>query len=259
MRKQSWIPLPEVTEATEGQIAVGHTGLPVGLDQERLEVNVGALRRGVINFGGYSAMTLAAYAGDADQYGYSASSTDGSGTGTAAFGVTIQKAESANNNVLSDVEMNRRNVRNGSLGVQWNSTVLNQQLEIHEQYEPAARARQLDRVIRAQSIKGVTAHNIPEYLKAKDKFFRHADIGFDLYFLTVLTANMMEGDAQDAAGFVTTRLVLGLGLLPAINSFRGNIPWRENIHDPVFWSARPLRATAAAGVLATSKLVRAVE
>lgn len=258
MRKQSWVPFPEVTEATEGQIAMGHTGMPVGLDQERLELNVGALRRGVISVGGYSALTLAAFAGDADQYGYSASSTDGSGTGTAAFGVTVQKAESASMDRQSERRMNRLNIRNGSLSVQWNSNALNQRLELHEQYDPAVRAPQLDKVIREQSVRGVLGHNTVGVFHDKSKFETLIDVGIDGYALSRLCDYIINENPEEIAYLLGGRLLILAAMSPVVKSLLFHVRFQDNIDDPFFFSGRPIKAVAGAGVLATSRLVRAV-
>jgi len=132
---EQWIAFPDVAEQTDGQIIVGYAGLPVGLDADRLQVNATALQRGVINFGGYQALTLAAYKGEEDQYTIGV----GSDSGGNAYGVgsaTVTKAQSSQLQPASDKQLNWADIRNGSLGVQWNISALNGRIETHEQYDP---------------------------------------------------------------------------------------------------------------------------
>lgn len=257
MEKQSWIPLPAVTEATEGQIAVGHTGMPVGLDLERIELNVRALRRGVIGLGGYERLSLSAYAGDTDQYTYGANGADASGAGTAAFGVSIQKADAAQFEGQSDADRNARHVRNGMLGIQWNSNALNQRLDLHEQYDPAVRASQLDKVIRQQSIQGIYSHNVRTLFRERRPTSNALVMGIDALFVGSVLMGAVTEDARVAGDIIIQRLLLMKMMLPGFGSFITGNSFKDYVTDPLFWSVRPFRATAAAGVLATRKLVRA--
>lgn len=257
MEKQSWIPLPAVTEATEGQIAVGHTGMPVGLDLERIELNVRALRRGVIGLGGYECLSLSAYTGDTDQYAYGVNGTDASGAGTAAFGVSIQKAETSHLDSQSEAGKNTGHIRNGSLGIQWNSNALSQQIELHEQYDPAVRASQLDKVIRQQSIEGIYQHNVSSLMQERSGMSNALYAGADAVLVGTVLANILMGEGRVAAETLTFRLMLMNIVIPVIGTSLNRNSWGDYITDPVFWSVRPLRVAAATGVLATRKLVRA--
>jgi len=55
-----WVDFPLVADRTDGLISVGYTGLPMGLDPDRLQLNTHALDKGVIRWGGYSALILSA-------------------------------------------------------------------------------------------------------------------------------------------------------------------------------------------------------
>ncbi len=258
MSEQRWVSFPAVTEASEGRITLGHTGLPVGLDQEQLQINIAALKRGVIDFGGYDNMTLSAYAGDTDQHTYIAQSGDSDGTGTAAFEVSVSRAEAAHAQSTDDRWLNRMDVRNGSLDVRWNSAALDQRLELHERFESIKQAVQLDKVIRNQAIRGLVRHNVHEVAAAKQGPILLLEGGFDAMTIGNCIMDYSSGEYSSIATAITVRLLIQLVGVPALKAYQYGVAYRDNIEDPVFFAIRPFRLAAATGVLATSKLVRAV-
>lgn len=163
MSKESWVGFPDVQEKTGNDITIGYTGMPVGLDLGRLQLNVDATRRGVIGWGGYSAVTLAAYEGDEDKY-HIGGSPDSTGTAAASGVASVTRAEASNNQISSDQKLNAINVRNGVLGIQWNINALNGRLPIDQQYDPGVRAAQLRRVVQWESIKAIWKHNTLDYV-----------------------------------------------------------------------------------------------
>lgn len=260
----SWIPMPEVAERTEGVITVGYIGMPEGMDPASLELNVGALNRGVIGWGGYSAMTLAAYAGDRDQIGYSGTPHE-SGTGYATGAAVVSKAETHDYQSTSDVELNASDVRSGTLGVQWNINALNDKVELHEQFDPAIRARQLDTEIRKAAIRGIWRHNVTE--KYQDIKYSSLSFSFprlrvtcDGFFLASIVTNLSLGNHAGAANTLAWRLggAAFINLLPSLREaklYGGG--FKDMLPEFFFFSSRPDRAAIGTGVLATSRLVRA--
>lgn len=254
-----WVSFPEVAEQTEGVLTVGYTGMPQGMDPASLELNVGALQRGVIGWGGYSTLTLAAYAGDRDQISYTASDADESGAGYAAGAAVVSKAETADHNSASEKARNALDIRNGTLGVQWNINALNDKIELHEQFSPATRAKQLDRAIRTEAIKGILTHNTVDVLK--DRIVPTTAIYgvLDAWFLSELTREYIENGVVGAAGELVFRALLFKGLLAPIRTlfnFSERAGFRDQIIDTTFFTARPGRALIGASVLAASKIVR---
>lgn len=259
MSRGNWAPIMEASERTDGAITVGHLGLPQGIDLERIELNLGALRRGVLGWGNYNALTLNAYVGDEDTYSYGAS-MDESGEGYATGAVSVSKAERSQYNAASDATFNSVDSPNGSLGIRWNSTVLAQRIETHEQYDPTIRARQIDKEIRRAAIKGVWKHNTSDVVSDRYMISNMIFGALDAFFVKDITAGILQSDYSSVAYDTASRGVL---MLVAMRCVRGimSSPYGYGFSDfktdPLFLTMRPTRAAIGAGILATSHLVRA--
>ena len=252
-----WVPFPEVAERTESKIMTGWSGMPDSFDDERLQLNVNALRSGVINWGGYSALKLSAYRGDEDEHNVEASGVDQSGAGVATGVASISRAESASSRSESDDKLNAANVRNGTLGVHWNISALNSRLDgVAQQYDAGTRARQLDKVIRKESIKEVWKHNTTDLFKSRSLYSQGFDVLFDGIFTSAVIASLLAGDAPSAVRGIGFRLLILVGEKGASSLKYG---WANTIHDAFSLSARPTRAAVASGVRASRMLVRAVD
>lgn len=255
MSRGNWIPTPDVTEQTGGEIMMGHIGLPVGLDPERIEWNVDALRRGVIGWGGFQAVALAAYRGDEDRYAIGGG-VDQSGVGVVTGAATVSRAESSSSLPFSDAFLNSRDIRNGVLGVGWNINALNSRIETHEQFNPAARAKQLNGAVKRAAISGVWSHNVTDVIRDKSAFINAIDVGVDAMFATNVTLNLLNHDYPSAAEAIAIRVAI-TGVLRGIRSLGYGVGVGDNITDVLLLSARPTRAAMGAGSLATNRLVRA--
>jgi hypothetical protein len=161
MAVQKWTTLPEVAEQTEGRIRIGYTGLPQGLDPDQLQLNTRAAYRSIIGWGGYETTSMSAYQGDADIIS-TEGMPDASGAGLSVGAAAISRAESGRNSSDSDRKNNILAFRNGDLAIQWNITALNNRLPVDQQFNPHARAKQLDNIIRKNAIAGVWRHNTIE-------------------------------------------------------------------------------------------------
>jgi hypothetical protein len=164
MSRESWIPFPDVSERTGGEITLGNTALPVGFDEERLELNVGALRSSVIGFGGFEQMKLGGYSGETDSYSVGVGGTDRAGNAFAQLASVKSRAKSSRRNSETDFSLSRQDLRNGSLDIEWNGAALTDRLEGAERFSPKLRAEQLDAVIRKETVAGVWRHNIADPL-----------------------------------------------------------------------------------------------
>lgn len=254
-KSPKWVEFPEVAEQTEGQIIIGHTGLPQGLDPDRLQLNVRALDRGVIGWGGYSALVLAGYSGDKDQYGFQAG-TDASGNAYAVGAASIAKAKSADSVSHSQEMLNALDIRNGVLGIKWNTTALNDRLEIVDQYDPAIRAKQLDSAIRGQAIKSVALHNTKEAIDSRRKIINGIQMGIDGFTASTIVMNLAAKDYTNVASTLGWRFGLLQGFDRSFTSMAFGVPYKQTISDAFLFSVRPSRIAVASGVLATNKLVR---
>lgn len=255
MSKDSWVGFPDVQDKTDGDIVIGYTGMPVGLDLDKLQLNVDPLRRGVIGWGGYSAIILAAYQGDEDKYQVNGQA-DQSGVATATGSVSMARAESSMSQIDSDRKLNGVDVRNGVLGIQWNINALNSRLQLGQQFDPVARAQQLNAAIKKESIKAVQKHNTSDRLADTLKPVMVGNALVDAWFISRITGDVLAHDPGALATNLFIRaLVLGLGLR-AVRASLLNCTYQDSIPDPFVFSARPTRALMGIGVLASHKLVR---
>ncbi|MCA9331108.1 hypothetical protein KC957_03590 [Candidatus Saccharibacteria bacterium] len=254
--RERWVSFPDATEATEGLITVGYAGLPNGLDPDRLQVNATALERGVIGWGGYSALTLAAYKGDEDHYSMGVG-TDSGGNAYGVGAATVSKAESSSIRPASDGEFNALDIRNGSLGIQWNINALNSRIETHEQFDPTVRARQISREIRKGAVRGILQHNISDVLSDKPRLLSAFEMGFDGLFLAGVGGELLQRDYAGASFRIVNRAMILGGVIRGFRTlYNKGVPFKDQIIDPLFWTARPTRGVIGAGVIATSRLVR---
>ena len=271
MSKEKWVAFPDVTEKTDGVITMGWTGLPSGFDQESLQLNVRALERGVIGWGGYAALTLAAYNGDQDQYTYGVGS-DSAGNGYATGVAVAQKAETSQRQAASDQKLNAANIRNSHLGVSWNITTLNQRLDTVRQFDPKTRAKQLDREISTQTLKAVWGHNVVDYWRDRGLPLVVIDSAVEAVHKRMLLDSIANYHENSPYGAV----IVGASILGVVASMQGlrvfdqctfnmkkssrmmgiQVDFKDCIRDPFFYATRPTRALAASAVLSSSKLVR---
>lgn len=259
MSREKWVATPYVTEQTGQDIMMGHTGLPVGLDVERIQWNVDALRRGVIGWGGYQALALTAYRGDEDRYGIGGG-IDDSGVGYASAAASVSRAESSSSVPFSDGLQNVLNTRNGVLGVGWNINALNSRIETHEQFDPVVRARQLNRAVKQASIKGVWTHNVNDVFRDASTFKNAIHGAIDSFWVANMGAHIYNENHTDAATSLTLRIAV-MGLVRAVDTLGAMFYFgdsKNTITDPLLFSCRPTRAALGSGVLAASRLVRAV-
>ncbi|MEO5627871.1 MAG: hypothetical protein ABIQ89_03210 [Candidatus Saccharimonadales bacterium] len=259
MSKESWVGFPDVADKTGGEIFVGHTGLPVGVDPESLQLNADALRRAVIGWGGYESLTLAGYSGEADEVTFGVSGVDASGVGHAVGAAAITKAQSSDYTSASDHMKNMFNARNGTLSVRWNIDALNSRIETHERYDPNIRARQFQKEIRKNTIQGVVDHSVfDDWRTAKGAMTKSPTIFIDGQWMHALTADFMDQDYTGVATNVGLRLVFMQTAIKLVWSIGAYADFRTDmIMDPLFTVARPTRAAIATGILASHKLVRA--
>lgn len=256
MSKESWVGFPDVADRTDGDITVGYTGLPVGLDLERLQLNTSVIRRGVIGWGGYDAVILSAFEGDSDEYSVGATGIDASGVGTSSATTSVARAEMSNYNSMNDTHRNSLHLRNGTLALRWNINALNSRIETHEQYDPKVRAKQFNKEIKKQALQAVVAHNTKEALEDTPLFFNVLLGGTDAYFVfKVVNTLLTSGDVGEVGGTMVYRAIAML-VVRGLSTLRGN-SFDETIDDTFFFSARPTRAAIAVGVLTSAKLVRA--
>lgn len=254
--QERWVSFPDATEATEGLITVGYAGLPNGLDPDRLQVNAAALERGVIGWGGYAALTLAAYRGDEDHYSMGVG-TDSGGNAYGVGAATVSKAESSSIRPASDSEFNALDIRNGSLGIQWNISALNSRIETHQQFDPAIRARQISREIRKGAVRGILQHNISDAFSDKPLFISAIMAGFDGLFLAGVGGEVLQRDYASASFRIANRAMILGGMMRGLRTlYNKGAPFKDQVIDPLFWTARPTRGAIGAGVIATSRLVR---
>lgn len=259
MSKNSWVGFPEVAEQTEGVITVGHTGMPQGMDPESLQLNVKALNRGVIGWGGYSALTLTAYKGEEDQVNFGISDADGSGAGLAAGSVSITKAESVKSTATSNEILNDIDIRNGVLNIQWNSSALASRLSPVQQYEPKNRARQLDRVIRSEGTRAIFQHNVANAFHDKDNEMKIVLGSLDALTYGTGGGVLAQGRLKDGAALLLLMVFMRSVAPPTVKRILsgGALKFGDSISDPFTLMARPTRAAIGAGVLGASRLVRA--
>lgn len=254
--QEHWVSFPEAAERTDGLITVGYAGLPAGLDPDKLQINASALERAIIGWGGYSALTLAAYKGQEDQYTMGVG-TDSSGNAYGVGAATVTKAESSEIRPASDSELNAFDVRNGTLGIQWNISALNSRIATHEQYDPTVRAKQINREIRKGAIRGIAQHNVSDAFSDKPWFISAFMAAFDGLFLSTVAGELVQRDYAGAAFRVGNRALIMGGVMRGFRTlYNKGAPFKDQIIDPLFWSARPTKALIGAGVLATSQLVR---
>lgn len=258
MSREKWVSTPYVTEQTGQEIVMGHTGLPVGLDIERIQWNVDALRRGVIGWGGYQALDLAAYRGDEDKYNYWWGDVDDSGVGHASATVSVSRAESSSFEPSSDAKLNQFDMRNGVLAVGWNINALNDRILTHEQFDPLIRARQLNQAVKQAAIRGVWTHNIGDVFRDSPTFKNSFCGVLDTLLAAGIGSGIYNGDHANTASGLMNQIVMK-GVACAALAVRAKFVLGDSknvITDPLLFSCRPTRAALGIGTLAASKLVR---
>ena len=258
MSKEKWIELPNVTEATGGEIIVGDIGLPYGLDAEALQMNVDAIRRNVIGWGGYACCHFSSYSGDRDEASTQVSGVNDDGTMT-GISSKVKKADRAERFSHTSDILSGMGLRNGVLSVVVNSNKLNDEASLEQQFDPGFKAKQLDKTIKPELYRAVSGHLIGDRILRSGGRKPWVTImhGFvDGAFLYGITANLAEADTVGLATDVASRgLVVG-GLLPLGMSLVLNAPRNKIATDPLFFSASPTRAAIGVGGLAISRLVR---
>lgn len=258
MSKEKWIELPNVEEATGGEVIVGDVGLPYGLDREAIQMNVDAIRRNVIGWGGYACCHFSSYSGDRDEATTQVSGVNADGT-MSGISSKVKKADRANNSSYSSSILSGMGMRNGILSVEVNSEKLNDEASLEQQFDPKFKSKQLNRAIKPELYKALHGHLI------SDRFLRsggrrawltalHGAV--DGVFVHNLTTELAAADMAGAATSVAARgLVVG-GLLPLLLNTTMNIPRSMMAGDLLFFSAAPTRAAIGVGGLAVSRLVR---
>ncbi len=252
MSRGKWIATPEVYDATGAEITIGDIGLPHGLDSERIQFNVDALRRGVISWGGYAALVLGSRAGERDKIAphVSGVNEDGSITGVSS---RTERAELATSSSDQNTLLERLNVRNGTLYVKLNSTVLNDRATLEEQFDPAFKARQLNRALKKPIIHAVTKHSTSGRLRVSNPF----GVALDGMLLSSSVMSYVERDPSLFISLLLLNMTGQKGVIPLMNKNSYGVPYGDTVTDPVFVSMRPTRAIMAAGTLASQRLVRA--
>jgi hypothetical protein len=250
-----WVAFPDVTEMTNGQIVAGWAGLPSGLDPESLQVNTSALKSGVINWGGYSAVTLVAYRGDTDQYSMGIGTDSGGnayGTGT----VSMSRAESSQLKSESDKHLNSQDIRNGSLDIQWNINALNCRIDTHEQYNPKIRAKQIDAEVRRATVKGILKHNTIDVINDNPPALVGVKSLVDGWLMTDIVRECLQEDYIDLTTSLGVRIMVLQGFIRFFRSNVYGVSFKDIVIDPFFWTVRPSKAAIGASIVASSKLVR---
>ena len=95
--KIKYVPLPEVGEHTD-QIKIGELGLPVGLDTERLLLNLPRTLL-IAKLGDIGHLTIRGFRGEVTEEGFGIGGISGDGTGTATKSITIAKAKASQSEV----------------------------------------------------------------------------------------------------------------------------------------------------------------
>lgn len=258
MSKEKWIELPNVTEATGGEIIVGDIGLPYGLDAEALQMNVDAIRRNVIGWGGFDNCYFSSSSGDRDEVTTQVSGINDDGTISGVSSKT-KKAERADHSYDSSELLSGMGLRNGVLSVVINSNKLNDEASLEQQFDPEFKAKQLDKAIKPELYRAVSGHLIGDRILrsgGRRAWLTALHGAVDGAFVYKLTTEIVAADMAGVATSVTARgLVVG-GLLPLLMSTSMNVPRNMITGDPLFFSASPTRAAIGVGGLAVSRLVR---
>jgi len=256
IQAENWVEFPNVADRTDGQIIIGSTGLPVGLDQDRLQLNTHALTKGVIGWGNFETLTLSAYRGDSDRHMVGIG-TDSSGNAYGVGAAVAEKADSSRLNSDTDRNQNAFGFRNGRLSIEWNINALNGRISTSDQYDPKIRARQLSREIRGQAIEGVVRHNIHDALKDKKSRTIFMSGFLDTQFLYDVVPLVLNGSTADIASLIALRVFFMEAMARPFFAWMGQTSYKEASIDPLLLTIRPTRAALGARVLATSRLVRA--
>lgn len=174
------------------------------------------------------------------------------GTGS----VSVARAETSQQQPVSDSRLNASDIRNGSLGIQWNITALNSQLAVDQQYDPSVRAKQLDREIKRAAISGVFHHNVQDVFSDKLAVVSLIGAGVDAWWVTETSKQILEKNYPELVWGLSARVAALSGVVRAIKAGATGVAFRDQIVDPLFLTARPTRAAIAAGCLASGRLVR---
>lgn len=151
MTKQEFVPIHEVNEHSD-IITIGELGLPVGMDTDRLLLNVSGLER-IATLGQIGELTIRSYRGDKTEYSLGIGGISSDGSASASRAVTINKAELSKTEGSIDKEY--------PPGFRWvKSEVAINNAEIEEQikndgdkwdlgvYDPIARAKYMNKALK---------------------------------------------------------------------------------------------------------------
>ncbi len=249
-----WVAIPEVAEATDGAVRVGYAGLPVGVDEDRIQFNAGALRKSMISVGGYSLLELECYKGDEDRYDIGGT-TDDQGTMTAIGSASVARAESSRRQTSSSAHSNVFDVRNGTAKVSWNNAAFSSRYPLSEQFNPTTHATFIDRSIRPQLIRAAFWHNTLEIFKDNPALASMLFLMIDYDVGRAITYLSMHAP-QNIPIFLAFNATLRSQAMVMKMAF-SDTKLSGRIDDPIFYGSRPTRAVVAAGMLATHRLVRA--
>ncbi|MCA9328585.1 hypothetical protein KC959_02350 [Candidatus Saccharibacteria bacterium] len=260
---EKWVEFPRVSEATDGVARVGWTGLPQGLDDDSLQLNLNAVGRGIIGWGGFESFAMGAYAGDEDRHAHGVA-TDSSGNALSTGVAVVDKAETSQRHVKSDAELNMDDVRNGCLDVRWNVSALSQRLEVADRYAPAVRAVQFDREIRKQAVRAVAWHNtLGKLLGALSEdalalgpmitiLMDIAAMSFVPYLIVTIGVEATKDVVLPSFVIYETSAIFSMN----IDARKNGKSFRDCLIDPITVSMRPTRAAIAIGTIASSRFVR---
>ncbi|HVX23875.1 MAG TPA: hypothetical protein VG992_00835 [Candidatus Saccharimonadales bacterium] len=143
------VSLPEVSEYTDN-VVFGNLGLPVGFDDERLQVNLRAFRR-VQRVAGLATVSVVSAAGERDQFDFNISGVDADGAATMRGAAKRHKQplSTGNTQFPADTTM----FDNPDVIIKVNTGEVEARTQTSEKYkkgllDPKAQARFLDKAVR---------------------------------------------------------------------------------------------------------------
>jgi hypothetical protein len=244
-----------MVEHYTNDIVITETGLPPKFDLNSVQLNIKALRRGVMGWGGFEGLSLSGYYGEADVHNYAVLEAEQPGSDIAYHIGPLVRAETSRRSMFIEPEADKLGIRNSTLHLEWNGTALNSRLPADNRDDPvpAMRTQQLNTAIKIEAIKGVLAYNIPRAFLNAPK--NNAAVDIMCWFLASNAA--VTQNYGMAAGLIGARSLVAAPLLRRHKAKRYDQDPRDIISDPLFLMARPTRAVIGVGVLASSRLVRA--
>ena len=255
--KNRWVPFPEVTEATGGNIEVGPSAIQV--DDERLLLNTKAVGAGLITIGGYESVVMGGTrrGGNIDHPEVQPSGMPGLGT---PAGVTHSEAASNFSNSRSDPAKNVLDLRNGTSDLRWNADKLDTDIkEQSERVNVRRRARQLDEWLRYAAIADVGYHNtigkVRDIRTAGGSFVAAASPVLDLLYYGGICTSLMLDSTEVALLIASVASVnKGMSLIPTYVASK--VSESSACPDPLFFSVRITRAVVSTAFL-QQRLVKA--